>query len=453
MSEASQQKLLLPIKKKRPGRPRNKPNPTTVRVDRNLEKWPLWTPSKSRSEGENAPARVIQRNDNHRVTIRPAAGLGDLNTEDQRTLAGLFRIWDLRGRPVGKIPFTLRELSRVLKKKWGGETYKGLQQSLLRLRSTTIEWKSAYVDGEFNEALNKVYPFNILADLELATKTQSGKLVGEGGYFRFHDLIFKNLRLNYTKPVLLDTLIRFKSETAQILYTHFDLMLFGRNRFERRSKELFEDLGILSARFKYASKRKQRLEEAIKELIGVPIPTGRIKDVRIEKTVDGKDYKVVVIRGAHRHASTEQVLEERESPVPEFEHLVETPELLVAEKLVKKFHKEVASEVEDIAPSSKELEQALSLIQELGEAKSVFLIEYAAKQSRKRGLAPFAFGWLFQWKERALAQLAKDLDKRQKRPKEHNLVRRTSINNDIERDIDVERLSASAERFGLKWRP
>src|SRR5205823_10369470 len=119
-----------------------------------------------------------------------------------------------------------------------------------------------------------------------------GTVNREVGYYRFNDSLLKNLQTNHTKPVLFNVVLGFKSEIAQLLYTHVDLILAGNPIYERRTKELFDDLGISGKTYIYASKRKQVLDPATIELSGVPLSKGGIiASATIERTKDKKDYK------------------------------------------------------------------------------------------------------------------------------------------------------------------
>ena len=91
-------------------------------------------------------------------------------------------------------------------------------------------------------------------------------------------------------------MLHFKSELAQVLYTYLDLILHDKTAYERRTKELFEELGLTGSAYVKASKRKQVLGPAIKELEGVALTTGRIASATIEETADGKDFKIVLGR-------------------------------------------------------------------------------------------------------------------------------------------------------------
>src|SRR5208337_3610124 len=121
---------------------------------------------------------------------------------------------------------------------------------------------------------------------------QDGAVNSSQGYFKFDDHVLTNLQLNYTKPVCIEEFFKLKSEIAQLIYSHIDLMLFDKNKYERRSRELFDDLGLKNAEYSHMYERKRAIERATRELLGIRLSSGMLRDASVEKTADGKDYKV-----------------------------------------------------------------------------------------------------------------------------------------------------------------
>ena len=73
-----------------------------------------------------------------------------------------------------------------------------------------------------------------------------------------------------------------------------------RDYYERRSKALFEDLHLEGDKeYLYPSGRKRKLEKAIQELDGKRIATMGVLKLRLEKTADGSDWKLLV-HNTHR---------------------------------------------------------------------------------------------------------------------------------------------------------
>jgi len=269
-----------------------------IRAELNIEKWSIWQPAKSKTPPK---AKVFEREitlpdgsrAKARVEIVPSVK-GALTTEDQKTYYALIKLWEGKGRPDNLTFLSLNQLAKLLKKKWGTNVIKSLTDSLTRLRITHFIWKNSYYDKSSGQTIEMFDPnFTILGNLRLVKRKQGGNITKEAGYFKFHDAVIKNLLHNYTKPLLLDTVISFKSEIAQLLYTHLDLIIAGKNRYERRTEELFEDLGLNGKEYKYLSARKRVLEKALSELQGVQLSTGVLSVAKLEKTKDSEDYKAI----------------------------------------------------------------------------------------------------------------------------------------------------------------
>src|SRR5438067_8737048 len=95
--------------------------------------------------------------------------------------------------------------------------------------------------------------------------------------FKFDDHVLANLQLNYTKPVCIEEFFRLKSEIAQLVYSHIDLMLADKVKYERKSRELFNDLGLKNPEYNHMYERRRALEKAVVELRGIRLSTGILR--------------------------------------------------------------------------------------------------------------------------------------------------------------------------------
>lgn len=275
-----------------------------IRPDLNIEKWSIWQPAKSK----NAPiVRVFERevtlDDGSKLTAQVKIGFtdeGTLTTEDQKTYYALVKCWGDKGYSTDKTVCGLRELAKFLKRKWGTNVIDSITGSLTRLRVTPIIWRNSYYDSATGETIKELRPFTILSNLKIIQKENDGVVNRAVGYFQFDEHIITNLLNNHTKPLLFDTAISFKSEIAQLLYPRVDLVMADKYRYERRTKGLFDDLGLKGKEYVYLSARKRRLEPALKEMEGKPLTTGLLTKAALEKTSDGIDYKVVFEKKARR---------------------------------------------------------------------------------------------------------------------------------------------------------
>ena len=398
----------------------NKLSPRTrmadkIRSELNIEKWPaIWQPSKSK----NRPAlRTMEREmiaeDGTRVVSRVEVGytqLGTLSTEEQKLLYVLIKLWEEADKPDVQVFFSTRGLARSLKKKgWGTNVITSLTKSLRKLRTIPIEWINSYYDQTASGAVVvDRRPFTILGDLRIVERRQDGAVNSSLGYFKFDDHILSNLLHNYTKPVCIEEFFKLKSEIAQLIYTHIDLMLFDKTKYERRSQGLFADLGLKNNEYSHMYERKRALERALSELEGIRLSSGVLKSAAIEKTKDGKDYKVVFQKINRSEMPTEQlgadpVLLDDTTIVINNYSTKKDPLMVQAEELVRHFHK-IFHGVDEHSPLSKETGQALSLISQHGFEAGKVIVNFAHSETVRTTFSVQHFGAVLSYTSRALAQ-------------------------------------------------
>ena len=255
-------------------------------------------------------------------------------------------------------------------------------------------------------------PFTILNELRMVERKQDGTVNAALGYFKFDDSILSNLKLNYTKPVYIDQLLLLRSEIAQLLYVHVDLMLFDKMKYERKSRELFDDLGLKNAEYQHMYERRRALEKAIKELQGVRLSRGVLQSATLEKTKDRKDYKIVFAKTQSAPSIETPVVDEGSMPhaVPVVinDYSQRKDKLQVeAEDLVRyflrKFHG--VENVESRSLNSKQVSQAIAMIAQYGQDAARFIIDFSVTAASETGYRPQTFGGISHYVSRALAAL------------------------------------------------
>lgn len=375
-----------------------------IRAELNIEKWPaIWRPAHS---PKTAALRILEREqtlkDGTHLRARVEVGfshLGELTTEDQKTYYALVKHWEEGGRSAQQTFFSMRALARSLRKRWGTNVITSITDSLRRLRATPVSWENAYFDSGHHETLEEIDTFNVLAELKIVRRKVAGQITREAGYFRFNDFTLNNLLANHTKPVLFETILRFRSELAQLLYAHLDLILADKRTYERRTKELFRDLALAGTEYARVYERKRALSRALAELKGVPLTTGIIATIGIEKTRDGTDYKLTVTKGSARSQPVRNVAPGGGvATIPL--HPV-APTAIQAEELVQHFYKRFHN-IQQIYPQNKELTQATALAAQHGFERAKYIVDYAYLAAAKTGYLPQTFGGILQYTSRAV---------------------------------------------------
>jgi len=393
-----------------------------VRSELNLEQWSIWLPSNSnRDPVPRVLRREIVGEGGQKVVAEveiTASRKGTLTTEDQKTYYALVEHHQRnRRRPDNIVYFSLRGLSKSLAKQWGTRTIETVTDSLVRLRANTIVWKNSYHDAITDKTQEELGFFNIITDLKIITTKQDGHHTRAEGYFKLNDAIIANIEQNHSKPVLLDVVLKFKSEVAQILYTQLDRILSRDiTSYERRTKELFADLGLEGRKYAYPGGRKQLLEPAIAELEGTPLTNGfLIRSATLERTADGKDYKLVVKRGRTRakiavveprsvesqvepHPQEELASESRTEPNP----AIVTPQGKGIE-LLGYFHKTFfGTEIITAHPAQKHRDLADWMIASHGEELSRYIVDFAKTEADKTNFKIATFGAVANYIDRAV---------------------------------------------------
>jgi hypothetical protein len=175
------------------------------------------------------------------------------------------------------------------------------------------------------------------------------------------------------------------------------------------SRELFDDLGLKNTEYQHMYERMRAIEKALGELNGIRLSGGVLRSATIEKTVDGKDYKVSFSKGA---AAIPNLAAAEELPAPAAPGVIingyskqKDPLLLEAEELVRYFYR-LFHNVDSHLPQSKETAQALSLIAQHGLEKSRSIVEFARDVAAKTNYQIQHFGAVLSYTSRAMAVLS-----------------------------------------------
>ena len=411
------------------------PKSEKIRVELNIEKWPgIWQPAKAHTKlAVRTLERQVEVKDGGRALSKLLVGftdLGTLTTEDQRMFYALIRQWEDAGKPLGKpVYFSDRLLSRLLRKKgWGTNVIDAITGSLRRLRTIPLRWiKSFHKNDPTSSEYEEEIPFQILGDLKIVTRKAHGHITNQQGYFQFDRNIEANLHANYTKPLLDEVFFSLESEIAQLLYTHIDLIMFGKTRYERCTKDLFADLGLSGASYRFKSNRKQKLERALSELRSIRLNHGVLKSAAIEETKDGKDYKVVFTKGARIDPDPPELQAAIEETAVVVNHYARAtdPLHLQSEELVRYFH-HVFHGVSVHEPQLKETNQALTLLAQHGLATCRHIVDFALRESLRTNYAPQHFGAILNYTSRALTDLQHEQGSQQQPPPAAQAVRAVS---------------------------
>lgn len=391
-----------------------------VYAELNLEKWSIWEPASSKKTPQTRTfQRELTLSDGSTATAKVEIGFtsrGTLNTRDQKIYYVLLKLWEESGKVETPVAFSLQKIARLLGEEWSRHTHRSIVHSLLQLRGVLFVWEDSYFDKNADEYVERLDTFNILSELRIARRTRTQHVTTESCIFSFHPQLLASLKANHTTPLFLDTVLSFKSEIAQILYPRLDLLLSDKTQYERRTKELFEDLGLEGLTYKHPSARKRVIERALRELEGVCVTTGSILSARVEKTKDGTDYKIVIRKGPRTKSLAEGKPQNSESRPPTKKAEIRNPqgesgendsaEIEASEEqsvtLIRYFHQQFHGGSGAAQPSAKEIGQAGRLIEEHGLEKVKHLVDFARDEAEKTKYQPASLNGILQYEGRAL---------------------------------------------------
>ncbi|MFH1621496.1 MAG: replication initiator protein A [Candidatus Omnitrophota bacterium] len=278
----------------------------TIRQELNIEKWPLFATSTYRKKSREITREVTLENGDkatRKVTIGKINEdeVGILRIADYKILCALVKLWEEAGRPANAgVNFALHEISHSLRINWGGKTYKEIRRALTRLKAIPITWEDSFYQKDTKTTEKMIDYFNILEDLKIfeRKRDKADQPYFAFSIFKLNYRIVNNLLNNYSKPLYLDVILKFKKEISVLLYGHIDLIMADKNLYERKTQQLFGDLEL--SEYNYPSQRKRLLEPVLEELEGIELTTGVLSQARLEKTMDGKDWKVVFKKSKKR---------------------------------------------------------------------------------------------------------------------------------------------------------
>ncbi len=316
MADAQQIQLLPALRKERP---------EIVRVEKNLNSFGFFTPSHKRLEGITEKRVKIfvrdqggQRAEAH-ATILPSAKLGLPTTADQDKYYAFQKIVeDMRqreGSVLNPIGFTSARLLKILGRKKSGQGYKEISEWMERMTLTGIRSEgTVYLAGAKKYARDTFTVFS--RTITVGEQMTDGRQADQN-YVWLTEWQLENLNASYVLPIDFDVYRSLRLNISKALVPLIQIWFYAARRsinvcIEKKYSELCEILSI--RQYQHLSKIKEILSPSLNEL-----KTAKVLEMwDIEKTVDGSDYKVILIPGEKFLSENRARLGLRESgPMPD----------------------------------------------------------------------------------------------------------------------------------------
>ena len=227
------------------------------------------------------------------IEVAPVVGGRAYTNRTYTTLLALIVIWHQNQTLDGSWKIHLSDIAKTKGiDPAAGKNLRNIRDDLYSLKTTTIDFKSTFVDGEgLEKSLKNI---SILSDLQFDTDTPRTRDRYVQGTFSkpFAD----NLLSGKTNLQNLNSILQITTEIGQIIFRYIDTHIFNKKVYEKNSAALFEVIfgfGEDAKRFKWTSRRRRVLEHHLPLLNGKVLSCGRRLYVRLAETSDNTDIKII----------------------------------------------------------------------------------------------------------------------------------------------------------------
>lgn len=242
-----------------------------IQVEINLEEAPLFMIRRKDEDTDaqtmESRATAVTRNGDWLEQYWKVTGHRDFGLPgavDEAVFIAVMKLVSLRGGmpPDGRITFSLYELMKLLGKSRGANNYERLREALDRLGETSIYAENAFyskADGDFRS-----YRFH-LWDVFFAKKTRGNRQT-EHHTLKFTEVLVNSFNAGYLKDLDYDFYHSLNRDLARSLYRLIDVKRDGKLSWSVDLQRLRQMVSMPPS-YKYASKIKEKLVPANKELI------------------------------------------------------------------------------------------------------------------------------------------------------------------------------------------
>lgn len=274
--------------------------PDFVRMEKNIAGFGFFTPSSKRIKNVPKLIKFTQTVDGNRVEaqikISGNVEYGMPITADQDKYLAFQKIIERSKRENGvianPITFTTAELLALLGTSKNGNRYREVEEWLKVMNATFIESEGAvWLNGKKRFASDS---FVIFQRVKRTGQELDDGTVADKNYVWLSDWYLENLNAHYLLPIEFETYRQLKNNIAKALIPLLQVWLFASREvgiFEKRYSELCQILNVRE--YQHKSKIKEKLAPSFNELM----THGYLKAWEVEKTADGRDFKIVFRHG------------------------------------------------------------------------------------------------------------------------------------------------------------
>jgi len=314
---------------------------------------------------------------------------------------------------VVKNPIRLGSLYILCKKmniSNSGQNKKKIRESLKRIVTTTVSSQGAFYIKEKRKRISDtfhLYERVVFKDEELPDGTMA-----DTNYLFLGSWYLQSINSFYVKPIDYRYLQSLESKIASRLYEILGVRFYALKN-KRQSYIWFDYQKLCSllpiTHLKQISKAKQQFNLAHKELI----KTGFLSKVGWKKNEN--NWMIFYYPGSRAKKELQRQKQgEFFQPISPQVKLLNKGELeSKARDLIYYFQKK-HNQIEGYQPNKRELQQAVDIIDQYGEEKAKYIVNYALKKAPETNYKMKYFGAVLNYKEEALKTFEKEKIKKEK---------------------------------------
>ncbi len=222
-----------------------------------------------------------------------------LDTFDAKIFFILIKLWLNSGMQKNNdTGFLISNIVKELGLQSTGFYFHKIRTSCNKLATIPIRWRRAYIsaDKEKKSYLLDDVVFTILSIfdnklmVDVDAKTNVKKYTGLANYFRFNPYIVENILNGITEEFHVDVLKTLQKKISILLYIYLSYELKDKPATSFKTSDFANRIGL--AEYKYATRRYEALEPALRELVDKPVPGGFIRNYK--SAVSNLDDDIVV---------------------------------------------------------------------------------------------------------------------------------------------------------------
>lgn len=229
----------------------------------------------------------------------PNKGYGVLTTRHQRAMFALQHLWQQQGgrmatangRRYGTVCCSSWQLEQAIFGSHGGRQKDMVRQIVQELAAIPVKIEN-YVGRDGNLHTLDVTSL-IHGYFASSRKVADGQMGFPWVEILLGPLVVQAFEANEVKPINLEVIRGFSSDTAALIYPKLDYLLSLHDQTELRLDGLVSKLGLSAKRLTERNYRRSKFVEPVAELNGKPLSNGGELVVSLEPTSDGEDFKII----------------------------------------------------------------------------------------------------------------------------------------------------------------